>query len=162
MHGKGISQLDKNTYTRKVLEAEDTLYHISKTILDNEKDCEDAVQETILKSYEKLYTLREERYFKTWLIRILMNECYNIRRSVRVTLPYEEYMSGEEEQREDYSQLYEALRELPEKFRLPLVLYYVEGYALKEIKVILDIPEGTVKSRLSKGRKLLKTKLECR
>lgn len=152
--------MDKNTYTQKVLEAEATLYHVAKTILDNERDCEDAVQEAILKSYEKKDTLKEERFFKTWLVRILINECYSIRRKARVTVPYEEYMEQEEVRKEDYSELLTALLEIPEQIRITMVLYYVEGYAVKEIKSILDIPSGTVKSRLSKGRKLLKAKLE--
>ena len=169
MHGKEISQLDKSTYTKLVLSAESTLYRVAKTILMNDKDCEDAVQEAILKSYEKRNTLREEKFFQTWLVRILINECYAIQRKARPAVPYEEYMDGMDEkaaeietEAADYSELYQALYELPEAIRITVVLYYVEGYALKEIKKILDIPEGTVKSRLSKGRKLLKSKLESK
>ncbi|MGN0402919.1 MAG: sigma factor, partial [Acetatifactor sp.] len=61
-----------------VLGAEETLFHISFSILRNEQDCADAVQEAILKAYSCLDKLRDEKYFKTWIVRILLNECYGI------------------------------------------------------------------------------------
>lgn len=57
--------MNKDTFIVNVFKAESTLYHISKSILIHEQDCEDAVQETILKAYNKLYTLKKEQYFKT-------------------------------------------------------------------------------------------------
>lgn len=68
--------MNKDLFIDRVLEAERTLYHVSKTILSVDQDCEDAVQSAILKAYEKLNTLKEDQYFKTWIIRILLNECY--------------------------------------------------------------------------------------
>ncbi|ALP02619.1 ECF RNA polymerase sigma factor SigR [Clostridioides difficile] len=56
--------------------------------------------------------------------------------------------------------MYTAIQSLPKKIKIPIVLYYIEGYSVDEVKEILDIPQGTVKSRLSRGRRLLKTKLE--
>ncbi|EPZ57339.1 RNA polymerase sigma factor, sigma-70 family protein [[Clostridium] sordellii ATCC 9714] len=71
--------MDRKTFITKVLECEKTLYNVSKSILINDADCEDAVQEAILKAFNKLHTLKNEEYFKTWLIRILMNECYRLK-----------------------------------------------------------------------------------
>ena len=68
--------MNKEEFTQRVLEAESSLYRVAKSILINESDCEDAVQEAILTSYEKLGTLREDKYFKTWLTRILINSCF--------------------------------------------------------------------------------------
>ncbi|MEG0874380.1 MAG: RNA polymerase sigma factor [Clostridiales bacterium] len=153
--------MDKNTFTDKILEAETTLYHIAKTFFINDKDCEDAVQNGILKAYEKLDSLKDERFFKTWLVRILINECYYMKRWEKPTVPYEESLKNEIIYSEhNYSELYQAIQELPPRIRITIVLYYVEGYSVNEIKDILKIPGGTVKSRLSKGRKLLKIKLE--
>ncbi|MCH3963903.1 MAG: sigma-70 family RNA polymerase sigma factor [Clostridium sp.] len=153
--------MNKDTFIVNVLKAESTLYHISKSILIHEQDCEDAVQETILKAYNKLYTLKKEQYFKTWLVRILINECYCLKRKECLRVPYEEYFeSAEANDKEDYSELYLAIQNLPERIRITIVLYYVEGYSVEEIKEILEIPAGTVKSRLARGRKLLKIKLE--
>jgi len=153
--------LNKNLFIDRVLEAERTLYHVSKTILSVDQDCEDAVQSAILKAYEKLNTLKEEQYFKTWIIRILLNECYRLKRRELPNVSYEEcfeFVKAEDE--EDFSELYLAIKKLPERIRITVVLYYVEGYSVKEIKQILKIPAGTVKSRLAKGRKLLKNRLE--
>ena len=153
--------MNKETFKEKVLETESTLYNVSKSILSNDKDCEDAVQEAILKAYNKLKTLKEEEYFKTWLIRILINECYSLKRKELKTLSYEECFDiASDNNKDEYSELYFEIQKLPERIRITIVLYYVEGYSIKEIKKILKIPEGTVKSRLAKGRKLLKIKLE--
>lgn len=154
--------MNKNTFIEKVLEAERTLYNVSKSILVNDQDCEDAVQSAILKAYDKLSTLKEEKYFKTWLVRILINECYKLQRKNIIKVSYEECFEFiKEEEKTDYSDLYIAIQKLPPRIRVTIVLYYVEGYSIEEIKKILKIPSGTVKSRLAKGRKLLKTKLDC-
>lgn len=153
--------MNKDTFVNKVLEAQSTLYRVSKSILANDQDCEDAVQGAILKAYDKLDTLKNEQYFKTWLVRILINECYDLRNKVHPQISYDEYFeTAEADSREDYTELYTAIKKLPERIRITIVLYYVEGYSVEEIKRILEIPAGTVKSRLSKGRKLLKMKLE--
>lgn len=153
--------MNRNTFIDKVLESEDTLYRVAKSILLHDEDCEDAVQSAILRAYDKLNTLKEERYFKTWLVRILLNECYNLKRKEILKVPYEEcFEIVKSEEKIDYSDLYIAIKNLPEKIKITVVLYYVEGYSVEEIKQILKIPSGTVKSRLSKGRKLLKIKLE--
>ena len=67
--------MTKDVFIKEVRDAEAMLYHISKSILKNDSDCGDAVQETILKAYEKLPTLKKEKYFRTWITRILINEC---------------------------------------------------------------------------------------
>lgn len=153
--------MNKDTFRDNVLEAESTLYHVSKSILIHEQDCEDAVQGAIFKAYNKLNTLKKEEYFKTWLVRILINECYSLKRKEYPQVSYEEYFeSAKADDKKDYSELYLAIRNLPERIRITIVLYYVDGYSVEEIKRILEIPAGTVKSRLSKGRKLLKIKLE--
>lgn len=153
--------MNKDAFVDKVLEAESTLYHVSKSILIHDEDCEDAVQGAILKAYNNLGTLKKEQYFKTWLVRILINECYNLKRKECPVVSYEEYFEYDKADVEkDYSELYLAIQKLPERIRITIVLHYVEGYSVEEIKEILKIPSGTVKSRLSKGRKLLKIKLE--
>ena len=72
--------MTKDVFIKEVRDAESMLYHISKSILKNDSDCGDAVQETILKAYEKLPTLKKEKYFRTWITRILINECKGILR----------------------------------------------------------------------------------
>lgn len=161
MLGKVRSLLDKQIFSEKILEIESTLYHVAKSILVSDKDSEDAVQEAILKGYEKLSTLKNDQYFKTWLVRILINTCYGLKRSEKLTTSYEDYFETEcVEDKQDYSELYQAIFELKQPIRITIILYYIEGYSVEEIKKILRIPSGTVKSRLAKGRRLLKLKLE--
>lgn len=151
--------MDKEQFTRYILEAEATMYRISKTILINDSDCEDAVQDAVLKAYSKLGTLRDERYFKTWLIRILMNECYRKKREQSRLAPLDEGMEIPSDEK-NYSYLYSAVMKLKQGLRIVIVLYYIEGYSVSEIGKILKIPEGTVKSRLCIGRRILKEELK--
>ena len=67
--------MTKDDFSLKILECERTLYRIAMSMLKNETDCEDAVQMAILTAFEKLDTLKNEQYFKTWLVRILINVC---------------------------------------------------------------------------------------
>jgi RNA polymerase sigma-70 factor (ECF subfamily) len=152
--------MDSKDFTRLVTEAEPTLYHISKTILRNDHDCADAVQEAIITAFGKLGSLKHEQYFKTWLCRILIHECYRLHRLGKRTVPYEEHMQAERyEPPEQHTELYAALSKLKEKHRLTVTLYYIEGFKTAEIAHMLRIPEGTVKSRLSKARAELRALL---
>ena len=152
--------MTKDAFIREVRNAEAMLYHISKSILKNDSDCGDAVQETLLKAYEKLPMLKEEKFFRTWITRILINECTGILRKRKNVIPYEDYMDNSRVSEENrYHHLYMAIMELPEDLRILVTLYYIEGFSQKEISGILEIPEGTIKSRLSRAREFLKIQL---
>ncbi len=151
--------MNKETFTCKVLDAEKTLYRISISMLKNEKDCEDAVQTAILLAYEKLSTLKNDDYFTTWLVRILINVCHKQLRNNKKFTPCEHMPEIVSDNQYSDAEIKIALMQLPEKIRAVVVLYYIEEYSVREIKQILNIPEGTVKSRLAKGRKLLKSEL---
>ena len=157
---KEKTMMTKDTFIKEVRDAEAMLYHISKSILKNDSDCGDAVQETLLKAYEKLPTLKKEKFFRTWITRILINECKGILRKRKNVIPYEDYMDNAKMFEENrYDHLYLAIMELPEELRILITLYYMEGFSQKEISEILEIPEGTIKSRLSRARDLLKVQL---
>lgn len=152
--------MDRDAFANVVLSSTDSLYRVSKSILKNDADCEDAVQEAIAMGFSKLNTLRQEAYAKTWLTRILIHECYNLlkkreKAAVIRTEPEERESAGS-----DYSDLYNALSTLKKEYRLTIVLHYLEGYAIEEIAQIMRIPAGTVKSRLSRGRKELRCIME--
>ena len=156
--------MTKDRFSELVLESEETLYRISMSMLKNEADCEDAVQTAILTAYEKLSSLKKEEYFRTWLVRILINVCNKQlgRRGKIINLDDNEYTAEPSVPSHDKNvELKIALENLPQKFRQVIVLFYIEGFSVTNIKNILGIPEGTVKSRLSKGRSLLKSSLEA-
>lgn len=155
--------MDINTFERLVLDAQDTLYRVSMSMLKNEHDAQDAVSEAILKAYENLHKLKKEEFFKTWLVRILINECkHMLKKSGRATSLENEKLPEISSRDNPYQsvELGEAIDRLPKKIRLVVVMFYVEDYSVKEIKRVLNVPEGTVKSRLSKGRALLKENLK--
>ena len=150
--------MTKDDFSLKILECERTLYRISMSMLKNEADCEDAVQTAILTAFEKLSSLKKEEYFRTWLVRILINVCNKQlgRRRKIINLDDNEYTAEPSVPSHDKNiELKIALENLPQKFRQVIVLFYIEGFSVTNIKNILGIPEGTVKSRLSKGRSLL-------
>ena len=156
--------MTKDRFSELVLESEKTLYRISMSMLKNEADCEDAVQTAILTAFEKLSSLKKEEYFRTWLVRILINVCNKQlgRRGKVLYLEDNEYTSEPSVESHDKNvELKIALENLPQKFRQVIVLFYIEGFSVTDIKKILNIPEGTVKSRLSKGRSLLRNSLEA-
>lgn len=151
--------MDKETFTTQVRAAELTLYRTAKSILHSDADCEDAVQSAILIAFSKLDTLRKIEYFKTWLVRILIHEAYRIARSNKRTVPLEDTYIAAESAAEN-SDLTYAIDALPTKLRVAVVLHYIEGYTVAEVAQLCHVPQGTVKSRLARGRKALKSMLE--
>lgn len=152
--------MNKKQFTTEVLAAEKSLYHIAKSILRNDEDCADAMQNAVLHAFEKLHTLRNEKYFKTWLTRILINECNHIIRSRKDQVPYEDYCEAQTSgSQENYSEVFEAVMELEDNYRIPFVLFYVEGFSISEICQMLKLSQSTAKTRLYRARKLLKGKL---
>lgn len=144
-----------------IIASQDSLYHVAKTLLYNNADCADAIQETIVKAFSKIHTLREDAYAKTWLTRILINECYTIMRREKkvVSLEQQSVLNLEEEQH-NYSELYLAISRLPKEARLAITLYYLEGYSVKEVAALMDTTESAVKNRLSRARAKLREELD--
>ena len=145
-------------FSTRVLEVEGMLYRVAYGILLNQSDCADAVQEALMRGWEKLHTLREEEYFRTWLTRILINQCYSILRRRRFFLPLDSARTVAAPQDAD-TELHDAIARLDNKMRLPLVLHYMEGYSVEEIAAMLSVPAGTVKTRLMRARKQLRAAL---
>lgn len=152
--------MDKEEFTRAVLEYESTLYRVAKSMLGSEADCADAAQNALLRAWEKQHTLRDTAYFKTWLTRILINECRAMLRQRARFVPLEEEAAEGEIAPERDSGLYEAVMGLDVKYRVPFMLYYIEGFRTREIASMLKLPEGTVKTRLRRAREILRTELE--
>ena len=153
--------MTKEQFSAKILAMERSLYRVSKSLLRNDEDCADAIQNAILKAYGKLHTLKDEKYFKTWVTRIVINESYAILRANKRLVSYEEYMSDEHAAEEDeYSPVFEEITKMKEKYRIPFVLHYVEGYTTAEIAKMLGLSEGAVKTQLFRARNQLKAQLK--
>jgi len=150
--------LDKTTFVALIDAKSDTLYRIARTILRNDEDCKDALQETVLKAWANRCQVREEAYIGTWMTRILINECHAIGRKRRKYVLSADVAARVVTLPADLS-LRQALDAMPEKLRLPLILHYLEGYSYQEIASILHIPCTTVRSRLSRARGALQTEM---
>lgn len=154
----------KADFCEKVKTYQYQFYVIAYAILKNEDDAQDAVCSAILKGYEHLEQLKNPHKFKPWMIAITKNEALQMKRK-RMELPgnemVEELLGGTKEPYYD-NELWEIVQALKEEYRLVIVLFYYNDLTMWEIADVLDIPIGTVKSRLSRGKKLLKAVLEER
>lgn len=140
-------------FSEQVRQNKDRLWRISYSILKNGADCDDALQEALLRAWKQIGSLRDERYFTTWLTRILINECKRIlKRGKFQSIP--EHLP--DAQNADGSDLRDAILALPLNLRIPLVLHYIEGYPVRHIAAMLRLPETTVNWRLHSARKQIR------
>ena len=152
--------MNDNEYMRRVRAIEGRLYRVAQAILWREADCLDAVQETVFRGWLKKDRLSDPERLETWLVRILVNECKDaLRRRRRDPVALEADVGREDRLCEDL-QLRLALRQLPEKYRLPLVLHHLEGYPLEDVARALGITRSLAMSRLHQARKALRKLLD--
>lgn len=139
-----------------------TMYKVAKSILSNEEDVADVISETILIAHEKMNQLREDKYFSTWLIRILINQCNAfIRHKGRTIITERECLEMQQTKfSSNDDNFYEILEGIDEKYKIILVLYYGEEFSVKEISRILGISTNTVKTRLKRGREYVRKNME--
>ena len=173
---------DQSRFAEEAMEYMGSLYSAALRMTRNPADAEDLVQETYLKAYRAFGSFKEGTNLKAWLYRILTNTFINSyrarkRRPEQTELDDVEDLylyrrlggleavsagrSAEEDVLDRFTEaeVKEAVEALPEQFRLAVLLADVEGFSYKEIAEILDIPIGTVMSRLHRGRKALQKTL---
>lgn len=138
----------------------DDLYIMALAILKNEKDAEDAVGNAILKAYEHREQISAFHKFKPWMLTITKNEALKIKKK-RLYLPGDEVVEAlSKPVMAHYDELWDVLQQMKEEYRLVVVLFYYGGLSLRDISDVLDIPVGTVKSRLNRGKTELREALE--
>ena len=136
----------------------DMLYRISLLILKNTADAEDAVQETFIKYFTKAPEFTDAEHEKAWLITVATNRCRDmLRYRSRHETESEKVLNTYAVEKSD-SGILEALMELSDKYRIIMILFYVEQYKIDEIADITGVSVSAVKMRLSRGRKLLDEK----
>jgi RNA polymerase sigma-70 factor (ECF subfamily) len=179
---RGAVLADQADFEKDAMEFAPQLYSAALRMTRNAADAEDVVQETFLKAYRAYHTFQAGTNLKAWLYRILTNTYINryrkeARRPNEVDFDEVEDLylykrlgsaesgrvsrSAEDEALEQFvdADVKAALEELPDHFRMPVLLADVEGFSYKEIAEILDVPIGTVMSRLHRGRKALQKAL---
>lgn len=158
----GGEVLDSREYEQIVKKHIDTVYRIAISHTKTPADADDVVQQTFLKLLTKSPEFTDREHEKKWLIRVCINECNSLFSSFwRKNVDSIDEMAKEPEfMMEESSDLYYAIKELPSKCKIVIYLFYYEGYSTKEIAEIIHIKEATVRTRLTRGRKLLGTLLK--
>ena len=140
------------------------LYKTAMAILKNDDDASDAIQETLLSAYKNISNLKNKEYFTTWLITILRNKCFDlIKKNKKMVYVDDTVIENTEKYYDTYkeeSSLEKCINQLEDELREITVYYYYDELSVKEIAGIVNIPEGTVKSRLSRARSKLKEIIE--
>jgi len=147
---------NKEAFVTLIEQYKTQMYKTAKAILKNEDDVCDAIQEALMSCYKNIQNLKNEKYFKTWLIRITINKCYDIieknssnNNKIEKAIGFEEEKTSNLENKIDLNM---ALKSIDNDLRIVTVLYYYDDISVKEISDILGIPIGTVKSKLSRAR----------
>lgn len=137
------------------------MYRIAISMLENEDDAADAIQETVLKCWQKIGQLKNEEYFQTWLTRILINQCKDVLKSRKKYVLVEDIPEIVYEDNYFTNEWKRLLSCLNEKYRIVMELYYVDGFSTKEIAEMLHITDINVRSRMARGRKQLEQYLSA-
>lgn len=137
----------------------------AKAITRNDEHAKDAVQEAFIRVYRNISSYNSTLSFDAWFYRILVNECYRVINREKKNTPVDAFIIENnaqltEQSNESLSDLYSMIQNMADLYRIPILLKYIKGFSEKEIAIILDLNQNTVKSRLFNGRNLLKTQLE--
>jgi len=158
--------IELNNFTELIEENKLRFYKTAKAILKNDDDVYDALQEALMSIYQNIKQLKDLKFFSTWSTRIIINKCYDLLRKRKNNIvPFDENMENDINNSKndvyevDQYGIKKAVEGLNEELKLITILYYYDDYSVNEIAEILDIPTGTVKSRLSRVREILKMKL---
>ncbi|MHB8882162.1 MAG: sigma-70 family RNA polymerase sigma factor [Thermodesulfovibrionales bacterium] len=166
---------EKAAFEELVLKYQDRIYNLCRHMLGNGSDAEDAAQDTFIKAYQNLKNFRPEASFYTWVYRIAVNTCLDYKkrpfweslftkseREPYVDEPVSDWASPEKlyESKQLGLALHNSITKLPSKLRTAIILNEIEGLSYDEIADILEISLGTVKSRISRAREVLKTQLK--
>ena len=138
----------------------DTIFRIAYSYLRSRSDADDVTQEVLIQLYKTDIAFENDAHLKRWLLRVTVNRCKNIFRSpwrkVEDIADYENSLTFEAP---EHRELFDAVMVLDKRYRLPVLLYYYEGYSQKEIAGLLSLPEETVRTRLFRARGKLKATL---
>ena len=159
----------KREFETRLAETSTLAFRVAFAVLRNSEDAEDVAQESFAKAYRNFRQLRDRDRFRAWLVRMTWRMAISrlrsdqrraVRELVPIELPKIETPVQKVIERERAEKLWRAIDALPEKLRLVVVLAGIEEHDLREVAVLLGLPEGTVKSRLFLARQRLKELLQ--
>lgn len=131
-----------------------TVFSLAVSYLKNTEDAMDSTQEVFIRLLRYTGEFNDDEHLKAWLIRVTINYCKNVLRS-RKYATTELTEDIPDNRKDEDNGLLAYVMQLPEKYRIPIHLFYYEGYSVKNISRVLALPEATVKVRLHRGRNIL-------
>lgn len=139
----------------------DTVYRVAYSSLKNADDANDVTQDVLLDLFRTDKAFESDEHLKSWLIRAALNRCKMIFRSPwRRREDIDDYAETLRFEDGEYLDLFRAVMALEKKYRVPLLLFYYEGYSTREVAVLLSLPEKTVSTRLFRAKAKLREFLE--
>ncbi len=148
-------------FTQLAAQYIDTVFRVAFSFLKHKAEAEDVTQNVMLKLYRQSKPFASTDHVKHWLIRVTLNECKKTVRSPRWGMDdISDYANTLSFTTPEHSELFYAVMDLPQKYRVPIFLYYYEDYSTAEISKLMGIPTPTVVTRLHRGRGILKSKLQ--
>lgn len=152
---------DSEAFTSLISNMEKDLYYIARSRISDNNDIDDIIQETMLMAYLNIKKLRNNNFFKTWIIKILINNCNkHYKRKIHNSLDEDDMINRIESEELDLSDIefQNFISFLKEDERTILTLYYYLGYTTKDISKILNKREGTICSKISRAKVKIKEK----
>lgn len=153
---------DPDSFVRLMELNKDSMQRVAYGFFHEEEDVADVIQDTVLLAYEHIEEVRKTEYFKSWLIRILINNCRKLYNSQKKVRPQE--LAGDEEGKRDVypsdNDFFRMLSILPSDSRVIFQLFYGEQFTTKEIGRLLQMNESTVRSKLHRGKEQLRSNWE--
>jgi RNA polymerase sigma factor (sigma-70 family) len=153
---------DRDAFARLIRVMQNEMYGMARSLLHQDEDCADAIQEAILKAYSSIHRLREPAYFRTWMFRILIHECQQLHRKRKSTFSSDSLLNHRVESVQTDLDLQAAVDRLDEPLRTLVKLHYYVDLPLAQISEMLEVSEGTLKSRLHRARRQLASWLEVK
>ena len=151
----------KNWFCDNIKNLENGMYRLSYSILKNEEDAKDAVQEAIYNAYKNLEKLKDKRKFKSWIYKIVANTSFEILRNKKNYIDIEqENIAAEKIDIDTNLTLWKAVQGLEQPYRTTITLFYYEDMSIKEISEITGSKVDAIKKQLSRGRDKIKEEID--
>ncbi len=154
---------DKSAFTELIISMQDELYKIARMRLSNEEDIDDVIQETMISAFYGIKRLKYPHYFKSWIIKILINKCNALyKKKKKLDYYYDDnfinnsIIDFKENSIECNIDFYILIKDLDYLERYILILYYEMGYSCKDISKMLNIKENTLKTKISRSKLKIK------
>ncbi|WP_245983568.1 sigma-70 family RNA polymerase sigma factor [Ammoniphilus oxalaticus] len=158
---------DKEAFEQLLYSEEEKLYYTALSYTVQKEDALDAIQEAVCKAYLSIKQLKQPDFFSTWLIRILIHECYRLLNKRQRMIPFEEEellkkLEHHTDEINHSTELTEMLSQLNPSYQTALILFYYRDLPIKQISEVMEKPVGTIKTYLHRGKKQLREEMERR